>query len=764
MNRIFQILLILCVVLTNISFNAHAEIDKGTWKIHTVFNENKKRVIDTGDKVYCLTDLYINAYNKEINSWEGITKLNRLSDFHVNNIYYNAQKKYLVVTYNNFNIDILLENGTTVNIPNLKNMTTTSDKTINDVTFGSNSIYVASKVGYLVIDDREFNVTKSALFDSNVASIAEVGDYVLVANGSNVLYTAKSTNLKSVNQLTSTGLGASGNILPISKNQFFLQSNYLYLVTINGTTFTKTAVSKGKPVDVQVSANGFIAYDNSYFYEFESNGSKKTEVALPAELKSALITSSEADGSVWRLGNKGLKKVESSGTALTEELVPNAVTALRIGEIEYNKYNNRLYVTNGGPGTIYLINEYYKTGRISSFDGKTWKDEIPADMKGNKIQDVCTPVFDPEDSVSFYVGSWFQGVYKFMDGELMAKYDWENSPHIKAINWFCNIAAICFDQDGNMWTGQYSANERENDICVLPKENKNKENLTADDWVIPGYKQNLSRGMIIYITKNNYKFVFDGNYQAPLNIFETDDNFQVVKSKKFANFVDKEGKKVSWIQFYDFKEDLNGVLWVAHSNGIFSINPDEVFNEDFKVTRPRSSKNEFILDNTFSTSISVDDYNRKWVGTLDGGFYLLNEDCTEVIKHFTTANSCLPNNKVFSISWNSNTQSVFVGFNGGLVEYKPEEYTPKESIKIEPSVIKPSFEGHIKITNLPYNSIVTVKNSKGKVVNTLYTHGTTCHWDCMDKDNRKLETGSYTLEVTDEGTDHKEILHVYVIK
>ena len=315
-----------------------------------------------------------------------------------------------------------------------------------------------------------------------------------------------------------------------------------------------------------------------------------------------------------------------------------------------------------------------------------------------------------------------------------------------------------------MWTGQYSANERENDICVLPKENKNKENITADDWVIPGYKQNLSRGMIIYVTKNNYKFVFDGNYQAPLNIFETDDNFQVVKSKKFANLVDKEGKKVSWIQFYDFQEDLNGVLWVAHSNGIFSMNPDEVFNEDFKVTRPRSSKNEFILDNTFSTCISVDDYNRKWVGTLDGGFYLLNEDCTEVIKHFTTANSCLPNNKVFSISWNSNTQSVFVGFNGGLVEYKPEEYTPKESIKVEPSVIKPNFEGHIKITNLPYNSIITVKNSKGKVVNTLYTHGTTCYWDCMDKDNRKLETGSYTLEVTDEGTDHKEILHVYVIK
>lgn len=764
MNRIFQILLILCVVLTNISFNAHAEIDKGTWKIHTVFNENKKRVIDTGDKVYCLTDLYINAYNKEINSWEGITKLNRLSDFHVNNIYYNAQKKYLVVTYNNFNIDILLENGTTVNIPNLKNMTTTSDKTINDVTFGANSIYVASKVGYLVIDDREFNVTKSALFDSNVASIAEVGDYVLVANGSNVLYTAKSTNLKSVSQLTSTGIGASGNILPISKNQFFLQSNYLYLVTINGTTFTKTAVSKGKPVDVQVSANGFIAYDNSYFYEFESNGSKKTEVALPAELKSALITSSEADGSVWRLGNKGLKKVESSGTALTEELVPNAVTALRIGEMNYNKYNKKLYVSSGSVGSTYVSYGSAKKALISSFDGTYWINELPSDMKGYKIQDPNKPVFDTEDPNIFYVGTWFQGMYKIKDGELLDVYNWENSPHIKAINYFCNVAAICFDQYGNMWTGQYSANERENDICVLSKDNKNKENILIEDWVYPEFKINIERGVEFFISKNNYKFLFEGNYGGSIYIYETDNDFKLLKSKKYPNLEDKEGKKVKWNQIFDIIEDKNGIIWVAHSNGIFSMNPDEVFNEDFKVTRPRSSKNEFIIDNTFSTCISVDDYNRKWVGTLDGGFYLLNEDCTEVIKHFTVYDSYLPNNKVLSISWNSNTQSVFVGFNGGLVEYKPEEYTPKESIKVEPSVIKPNFEGHIKITNLPYNSIITVKNSKGKVVNTLYTHGTTCHWDCMDKDNRKLETGSYTLEVTDEGTEYKYLLQVIIIK
>ena len=49
MNRILQLILILVSFLSSAAFNAHAENDKGTWKIHTVFNENKKKVIDTAE-------------------------------------------------------------------------------------------------------------------------------------------------------------------------------------------------------------------------------------------------------------------------------------------------------------------------------------------------------------------------------------------------------------------------------------------------------------------------------------------------------------------------------------------------------------------------------------------------------------------------------------------------------------------------------------------------------------------------------------------
>ena len=48
-------------------------------------------------------------------------------------------------------------------------------------------------------------------------------------------------------------------------------------------------------------------------------------------------------------------------------------------------------------------------------------------------------------------------------------------------------------------------------------------------------------------------------------------------------------------------------------------------------------------------SIAIDEYNRKWVGTLDGGLYMLNADCSKVIKHFDSSNACFPSNNVFAV-------------------------------------------------------------------------------------------------------------------
>lgn len=771
MNRILQLILILVSFLSSAAFNAHAENDKGTWKIHTVFNENKKKVIDTADKVYCLTDDFINVYNKITGKWESLTNLSRLSDFYVNNIYYNSEKGYLVVTYNNYNIDILLADGRTINIPNIKDMTSIADMTINDVTFAEGKIYVASKVGFLVIDDKDFKVVKSALLNASVESIAEVGDKILVTNGSDVLFCNKNANIKSLSQFTSAGLGVSGTILPISETQFFLKSNLLYIVTIDSNGINKKAVSQGKPVEVQATANGYIAIDNSKFYLF-GNNCDKIEMALPSDLAGTLVSSQEKDNSIWRLSSKGLKHVKldftaSTASSISEELIPNAVTAQRVGTLTYNKYNNKMYVTNGGVTSLYMISDYSKPARISSYDGKIWNNEVPIDMKGNNFQDPYETVFDPEDPEAFYVGTWFQGMFKIKNGELIEKYDWTNSPFVKALNnWYCNIPCISFDTYGNLWTLQFSSGERENDIAIVRKEALDKEIITLSDWVFPEINKKLIRGMCFYISKNNYKFLYEGNYGATFNVFINDENFQNTKVKSFSNLIDQDGKKVKWNYFFDIEEDKNGIVWVAYSSGIFGFKPEEVFNKNFKVVKPKNKENKskYTLENVFSTCISVDDYNRKWIGTKDDGFYLLNENCTEVLQHFNIYNSCIPNNNVLSIKWNPKTQSVFVGFCGGLIEYKPEEYLAKQNIVAQPNVVSPDYKEYVKFLNVPENSVLTIKDSDGKVIRTIKPVGSEYYWDCTHENGSIVGTGEYIVTATVDEVEKEYKTRIYVIK
>ena len=773
----FKLLLIICIAL-HISFSIEAETDGGTWKIHPVFNSNRTRVIDTGDRVYCLTDCNLNYYDKASGAWEGMTVLNGLNEYHIKNIYYNAEKNYLVVAYNNYNIDILLTDGRTMNIPNLKNLVTTSARTINDVTFGKNAIYVASEVGYLVIEDANFTVTKAAFWNTPVKSLAEVGNRLVLCDGSNTYTTTLDTDVKMMSQLTSTDLGITGTMLPINDNAFFInQSSRLYLITIaDNETFAKATASTGKVIDIQPTGNGYIAVGGSSltattkYYAYDTDGKKTADITLPAELKNTLFTSRESDGSLWRLGATGLQHVSLDATSSTvtthaDETCPNFVTARRIGALAYNKGNGRMYVTNGGAKSEYLINQYGVVALISSFGENGWRNEL----SNSSVKDPYEPVFDPDDPETFYVGTWYSGVYKIKDKDIAAQYYWENSPMVHALNnWFCLVQGLQFDNDGNLWAIQFTYHEKVNEIYVLPKEklSKSTTELTESDWIIPDFQTDNSKRVVFTIDSKNNKILYDGIYNV--HFLQNDKDFHIENSGTFKHFTAQDGQQMNLHGPFDFEEDKNGIVWMGQYYGFCGFNPSEAFNDGFKVIRPKDKDNPgtVTLNNQGITAISVDDYNRKWMGTLDDGFYLLNEDCTKVLKHFNTSNSCLPNDRVLAIRWNPSTQSVFVGFNGGLIEYIPENTSDYSRITVTPKRITPEYKNDIIIDNVPLNATLFIKNAKGETVKTLQADTSTVYWDGTTDTGKRAETGRYSLSVKLSGDDttHDNVFSFMVIK
>ena len=144
----------LLVILSAIA--AQAAI--GTWKIHPIFGSTPTNAIDVGDKVYYLVSKNLYCYDKETRENATYDRSNYLNDSQISNIYYNYSKKYLLVAYSNSNIDIILNDGKVVNVPDIANALLTTAKTINDVTFCDGMAYVATAFGYVIVDDEKFEI------------------------------------------------------------------------------------------------------------------------------------------------------------------------------------------------------------------------------------------------------------------------------------------------------------------------------------------------------------------------------------------------------------------------------------------------------------------------------------------------------------------------------------------------------------------------------------------------------------------------------
>ena len=123
-------------------------------------------------------------------------------------------------------------------------------------------------------------------------------------------------------------------------------------------------------------------------------------------------------------------------------------------------------------------------------------------------------------------------MFKIKNGEILEKYDWNNSPFVFVSNYYCNIPYIRFDSYGNLWTVQVSSGEREKEIAVLPKNKLIKTESTIEDWNIIDFKFSSRRGLFFYITKNDYKILFDGQYLGSINIFKNDENLKNILESK----------------------------------------------------------------------------------------------------------------------------------------------------------------------------------------------------------------------------------------
>jgi ligand-binding sensor domain-containing protein len=146
--------------------------------------------------------------------------------------------------------------------------------------------------------------------------------------------------------------------------------------------------------------------------------------------------------------------------------------------------------------------------------------------------------------------------------------------------------------------------------------------------------------------------------------------------------------------------------------------------------------------------IKVDGANRKWIGTQSSGVYLMSEDGTEEIEHFTTENSPLFSNTIFDIVIDPKTGEVFFATEKGLLSYKgtaTDADTDFNNVFVYPNPVKPDFTGTIGIRGLVKDTDVRITDISGNIVYQTTSFGGQAVWDGKDFNGNKVQTGVYMI-------------------
>ena len=749
---------------------AVATASASTWKIHNYYVTKKiQNVFDTGEKIYYLNGDRLFQFDKATLTTVSLNRQNKLSDNQISQIYYDWQNKLLFVAYASSNIDVIDATGKVTNINGIKDvlvrvhgytltdgeLTDYVGKEIRDITFVDGKAYVAMGYGFAIIDESTLTVIKSMEVRNTVCvnSVTMIGDkLVIISNG--YTYYGDPNSEDPINTFAKkSGTFSGAKMFPIDDHSTFLMSNSrLYYYDFSSSTPALTRLVSALPTSVQKTPTGYIANfaGQTYYYTIAEDAHTVTQQGSAV----GFATSDPyGDGTVWINDANGL---HVSGSTAYYKM--NSLTTDYPYWLKYNAAMNLLYVAN--TGAIFGISPTTDVSNIiNTYDGEQWHNATAY----TAAEGAYAFEFSPLDPTTYVRASWKKGIHKVTNNSL--KYTYTNSN--SKISTYKPTPA--FDNYGNLWVVSSYGNS-EAPVVVLPVDKFNKSSVSRSDWFAPSGMLSLNTGdmqrsRFLVSKKNNFKIFIDGDYPGDPGNAELFcwDNGQVdpkINNYRLVNlsrFIDQNDRQVDWTYVNHLEQDKDGNIWVGHTKGVFMFDPDVVFDEQPRAVRPfvtKSAEGKGILCEGYSVyDVGVDRDNNKWLAT-DDGVYFMSPDGSEVYNHFTSENSDLPSNTVYSVECDTVNERVYAFTDNGFAEYILQGDAAAlsfDDVYAFPNPVEPDFTGLIKIANLMENSYVTITDRDGNVVTQMGPVMGSALWDGSGPDGERVATGIYNIYAAQGG-------------
>lgn len=750
-----------------------------TWKVHPYFVANKlQNNIDTGDKVYYLVSNTVYCYDKTSGVTETLNNSNLLNDISVVNMYYNDVKNYVMLVYDNSNIDIILADGRVINIPEIKDAVITQTKAINHVTFDNEHSYIATDFGFVVLDNDKFIIKESHIYGVKFTSIARVGDKLVACNGSDsgVRYCDINSNREKIAAFKAFSPSLyliDAEVTPIDDTNFFINSKTsVDVYTVNDASQSHTAIAANRATTIQRTPTGFIAnFPSANFYvTTDEHGNNSTKNSCVNEL---LSCNPNSDGTMWSLSSNGLDK-RGEGNPHKPNGIGIETTAFWT---TFNPGDGKTYLSSTTDnGVLTSANKGAKT-EIWAYDGKDWENVTPANFpifyKGEGYQGNYWLNFIPGTENAYVVASRAAGVAHVVNGTVANTY-------VSGSNMPLNDKykpATAIDKDGNLWLAQ-SYQTSNKTVAVLPKDKlDNPTKVTKADWYlfnVPNMEVGNFKGSSFAISKKtDIKVYCSGGFQKQVVMWDSKgDITKMPDSRSFTQFRCTDGKAFSSDYIYCLYAASNGDVWMGTNSGIISFNPADAFNGELlavhmQVESEDGQSEEYLLDGIQVNCITEDSVGRMLLGTRSNGLYIVNNNGSKILNHFDTSNSILPSNCIYNISYNPITKSALIVTMNGVVEYfldATSSASDYSNVNVYPNPVKPDYTGYVTISGLMDDSHVSIVAPDGTVVKELTSTGDTCAWDCADATGERVASGLYTVKAAQGNGEQAPIATFLILK
>jgi ligand-binding sensor domain-containing protein len=621
----------------------------------------------------------------------------------------------------------------------------------------SNDLYQYNKNDQSIITYDKVN----GLSDTHIALIQwckKAKRLIAVYSNANIDLVETNTNVINISDLYTKAITGDKTV-----NSIAINGQYAYLACGFGIVkinVKQAEISESYMLGFSVSA---IAFDTDNIYAQSATGIWKGALA------DNLI-----DKSNWHLTTNAPSFQQDNSDydnniALVKTLKPGGPKHNYFGFLRFK--HEQLYTCGGG---FSIDGELNRDATIQILNNGEWtclQDNI-AEITGWRYIDMLVVDADPNDPNHIF-GGGETGLYEFQNGSLLTAHNIDNSPlesNIGNLKDYVFIEGMTFDEDGNLW------------ITNIGAPTQSLLEYTKDKKWIPHQDDNFyidKDGLSLYglkslcIDSNNLLWLVNYHHIKPSFYCYDMVNKKVISS--FDKFVNQDGTSLGEQCFpRHICEDKDGNMWIATTTGPLVLEKANIYTSNSNLVQVKVPRNDgtnyadYLLNNVNTSCIVIDGGNRKWIGTIGNGIYLISADNMTEIHHFTVENSPILSNNVESLAINPKTGELYIGTDQGLCSYVTDatetntEMT-KDNIWAYPNPVNPGYTGPITITGLTYNADVKILSSNGAVVNEGRSNGGTYIWDGCDKQGRRVASGVYMVAIATKDGEKGVVTKIAII-